>query len=39
MGSYGGRAIRVAPPLIVTEKQLDNVVEILDESMSRVEER
>ena len=39
MGSYGGRAIRVAPPLIVTEKQLDNVVEMLDESMSRVEER
>ena len=39
MGSYGGRALRVAPPLIVTEEQLDNVVEILDESMSRVEER
>ena len=38
MGSYGGRAIRVAPPLIVTEEQLDKVVEVLDHSMSRVEE-
>jgi 4-aminobutyrate aminotransferase len=38
MGSYGGRAIRVAPPLIVTEEQLDKVVEVLDYSMSRVEE-
>jgi 4-aminobutyrate aminotransferase-like enzyme len=33
MGSYGGRAIRVAPPLIVTEEQLDKIVVILDESM------
>jgi 4-aminobutyrate aminotransferase len=38
MGSYGGRAIRVAPPLIVTEEQLDKVIEVLDESMSHVEE-
>jgi len=37
MGSYGGRAIRVAPPLIVTEEQLDTVVEVIDESIKRVE--
>ncbi len=33
MGSYGGRAIRVAPPLIVTEEQLDKAVEVLDASI------
>jgi 4-aminobutyrate aminotransferase len=37
MGSYGGKAIRVAPPLIVTEEQLDKIVEVLDASMSAVE--
>jgi 4-aminobutyrate aminotransferase-like enzyme len=37
MGSYGGKAIRVAPPLIVTEEQLDKIVEFLDASMSAVE--
>ena len=37
MGSYGGRAIRVAPPLIVTGEQLDKIVEVLDEAMNRVE--
>ena len=37
MGSYGGRAIRVAPPLIVTEKQIDTIVEVIDESMKMVE--
>ncbi|MCW4012455.1 MAG: aspartate aminotransferase family protein [Candidatus Bathyarchaeota archaeon] len=33
MGSYGGRAIRVAPPLIITPEQVDTAVEVLDESM------
>ena len=33
MGSYGGRALRVAPPLIITREQIDTVVELLDESM------
>jgi len=37
MGSYGGRAIRVAPPLIVTEKQIDTIVEVIDDSMKRIE--
>jgi 2,2-dialkylglycine decarboxylase (pyruvate) len=37
MGSYGGRAIRVAPPLIVTGEQLDKIIEVLDEAMNRVE--
>jgi len=33
MGSYGGRAIRVAPPLIITPEQVDTSVEVLDESI------
>lgn len=33
MGSYGGRALRIAPPLIITSEQVDTVVELLDESM------
>jgi 4-aminobutyrate aminotransferase-like enzyme len=33
MGSYGGRAIRVAPPLIITPEQADTTVEVLSESM------
>lgn len=33
MGSYGGRAIRVAPPLIITPEQIDTSVEVLDESI------
>ena len=33
MGSYGGRALRVAPPLIITESQVDQAVNILEESM------
>lgn len=37
MGSYGGKAIRVAPPLIVTEEQLDKIVEVLDKSMKCAE--
>jgi 4-aminobutyrate aminotransferase len=37
MGSYGGRAIRVAPPLIITEKQIDTIVEVIDDSMKRIE--
>lgn len=37
MGSYGGRAIRVAPPLIITEEQADTAIEILDESIGKVE--
>jgi len=37
MGSYGGRALRIAPPLIVTEEQVDAAVDVLDESMGAVE--
>jgi 4-aminobutyrate aminotransferase-like enzyme len=37
MGSYGGRALRIAPPLIITEEQVDTVVEVLDESMGAAE--
>ena len=33
MGSYGGKALRIAPPLIITEEQVDKSIEILDESM------
>jgi len=37
MGSYGGRAIRVAPPLIVTEEQADTSIEVLEKSIVKVE--
>ena len=37
MGSYGGRAIRVAPPLIITKKQIDASIEILGEAMGKIE--
>lgn len=37
MGSYGGRAIRVAPPLVITEKQIDTSIEILEEAMGKIE--
>jgi 4-aminobutyrate aminotransferase len=37
MGSYGGRAIRVAPPLIITEKQIDTSIEILGEAIGKIE--
>jgi 4-aminobutyrate aminotransferase len=33
MGSYGGKVIRVAPPLIVSEEQVDKTTELLDESI------
>ena len=33
MGSYGGKVLRVAPPLIITQEQVDTIVELLDESM------
>jgi 4-aminobutyrate aminotransferase len=33
MGSYGGKALRVAPPLIINKDQVDKVVELLDESI------
>ena len=33
MGSYGGRALRIAPPLIITREQVDKSIEILGESM------
>ena len=33
MGSYGGKALRIAPPLIITREQVDTVVELLDESL------
>jgi 4-aminobutyrate aminotransferase len=37
MGSYGGKALRIAPPLIITKEQIDTVVDILDESMKAAE--
>ena len=37
MGSYGGKALRIAPPLIITKDQIDTVVDILDESMKAVQ--
>jgi 4-aminobutyrate aminotransferase len=33
MGSYGGKALRIAPPLIINEEQVDKSLEILEESM------
>jgi 4-aminobutyrate aminotransferase len=33
MGSYGGRALRIAPPLIITEEQIDKSIGILGKSM------
>lgn len=33
MGSYGGRALRIAPPLIISKEQVDIAVELLDESI------
>jgi len=33
MGSYGGTALRMAPPLIITREQVDKSIEILGESM------
>jgi 4-aminobutyrate aminotransferase len=32
MGSYGGKALRIAPPLVITREQVDTAVEVLDES-------
>jgi 4-aminobutyrate aminotransferase len=37
MGSYGGRALRIAPPLIITLEQVDTVLGIIDESIKKVE--
>jgi 4-aminobutyrate aminotransferase len=37
MGSYGGRAIRVAPPLIINQEQADTAIDILEESIGKVE--
>jgi len=37
MGSYGGRALRVAPPLVITEKQIDTSIEILGEAIGKIE--
>jgi 4-aminobutyrate aminotransferase len=37
MGSYGGRAIRVAPPLIIDQEQADTAVDLLEESIGKVE--
>lgn len=33
MGSYGARALRIAPPLIISKEQIDVSLEILDESI------
>ncbi len=37
MGSYGGRAIRIAPPLIIDEQQADTAIDLLEESIGKVE--
>jgi 4-aminobutyrate aminotransferase len=37
MGSYGGRAIRVAPPLIIDEAQADTAIDLLEESIGKAE--
>lgn len=37
MGAYGGKAIRVEPPLVMTEAEADTAIEIIEESMMRVE--
>jgi 4-aminobutyrate aminotransferase len=37
MGSYGGRALRIAPPLIINEVQADKALEIIEESIELVE--
>ncbi len=37
MGSYGGRAIRVAPPLIIDEEQADAAIDLLEASIGKVE--
>ncbi len=37
MGSYGGRAIRVAPPLIINQEQADTAIDLLEESIGKVE--
>ena len=34
MGSYGGRALRIAPPLIISPEQVDRVIESLEESFT-----
>ena len=33
MGSYGGRALRIAPPLVITETQVDQALKILEKSI------
>lgn len=37
MGSFGTAVLRVAPPLIINREQLDNCLEILDDSVTKVE--
>ncbi|MBD3207232.1 aminotransferase class III-fold pyridoxal phosphate-dependent enzyme [Candidatus Bathyarchaeota archaeon] len=37
MGSYGGRSLRIAPPLIINEEQVDVAIEIIEESIEIVE--
>jgi len=38
MGSFGTRALRVAPPLIINREQADSSLEILESSISKVED-
>ena len=33
MGSYGGRALRIAPPLIINREQIDTVIDVLSEAI------
>ncbi len=33
MGSFGGKALRIAPPLIINKEQIDPVIEVLGEAM------
>jgi 4-aminobutyrate aminotransferase-like enzyme len=37
MGAFGTRALRVAPPLIINREQVDSSLEILESSISKVE--
>jgi 4-aminobutyrate aminotransferase len=37
MGAFGTRALRVAPPLIINREQADSSLEILESSISKVE--
>jgi 4-aminobutyrate aminotransferase-like enzyme len=39
MGSYGSRSLRIAPPLVIDKNEADLALEIIDESISVVENK